>query len=83
MEKTIIYVDDNGAVVLCWPSTACGLSVEEIAKKDVPAGKPFKIIDSDLLPQEVLFYDALEADMSNPDGFGLGNDAWFALNKKA
>lgn len=81
MSKIIVYKDNDGKVILCWPSHDCGLTVEQIAKKDVPAGKPFKIIESSSLPTETMFYDALDIDMSNPDGIGIGNEAWFALNK--
>lgn len=79
-QPLIIYPADEGQTVLMWPILACGIPLYEIARKDVPAGKPFKIIDSSYLPPEDqhMFLDALEADFSNPDGYGIGPDAWLA-----
>ena len=49
-----------------------GLTLEEIAAKDVPAGKPFKIVDVADLPSDYTFFNAWEGDFSNPDGHGIG-----------
>ena len=76
--KVIIHPSDDGQCLLTWPSPNVGIPVEEIARKDVPAGKPYRIIETTMLPSEVVFYDALEADFSQPDGFGIGQEAWFA-----
>ena len=45
MSKVIIYPTDEGGVAIVIPTVECGLTIEEIAAKDVPAGKPFKIVD--------------------------------------
>ena len=34
----IIYPNDEGGVAVITPAPECGLSIEEIARKDVPAG---------------------------------------------
>ena len=60
------------------PAPECKLSVEEIAKKDVPAGVPYKIIETADVPSDRTFREAWEADFTNPDGHGIGADAWFA-----
>lgn len=78
MTKVIIFPNDDGWLTVVNPILECGLSIEEIARKDVPAGKPYHIIDKSLLPQEHMFFEAWEADFSNPDGHGIGHDAWFA-----
>jgi hypothetical protein len=53
MEQRIIFKNDEGGVSVIIPSPDCGLTVEQIALKDVPDGKPFKIIDeTDLPPRE-------------------------------
>ena len=78
MIQVIIYPNDEGWLSVVTPAPECGLSVEEIARKDVPAGKPYHIINADQLPQEHMFFAAWEADFSNPDGQGIGHDAWFA-----
>lgn len=50
MNQRIIYPTDEGGVAVIVPAAECGMTIEEIAAKDVPAGKPFKIVDvSDIL----------------------------------
>ena len=39
MNQRIIYPTDNGGVAVIIPAD-CGLTIEEIAAKDVPQGKP-------------------------------------------
>lgn len=79
MSKVIIYPNNDGWLSVITPAVECGLSVEDIARKDVPSDKPYHIIDSSLLPQDSIFFNAWEADFSNPDGKGIGQDAWFAM----
>ena len=78
MNQSIIYPQQNNSISLLTPAPECGLSIEEIARKDVPAGTPYKIVNSEDLPQDHQFFNAWEADFSNPDGYGIGPDAWFA-----
>ena len=80
MNKIIVYENaENNNLAFVMPAPNCGLSVEEIARKDVPAGVAYKIIDYDLFPwEQQQFMDAWETDFSNPDGYGIGHDAWFA-----
>lgn len=78
MNKRIIYVNDSGGVSVISPIETCGLSVEEIAQKDVPAGTPYKIVDVTEIPQDRTFRNAWETQIDEPDGVGLGHDAWFA-----
>lgn len=84
MNSLIIFPNDTGGVVFCYPCE-CGLTVEEIARKDVPAGKPYLIVPDDQVPKDHTFFEAFEADFSKPDGHGIGADAWFAerAEKKA
>lgn len=77
MDKTILFPRDDGGLVFVYPC-ACGLTVEDIARKDVPAGKPFLIVDNADLPTDRTYIDAWTADFSQPDGVGIGPDAWFA-----
>jgi hypothetical protein len=60
MTKRIIYPTDEGGVAVIIPAPECGLTVEEIAAKDVPAGKPFKIIDTADVPTDRTFRNAWE-----------------------
>ena len=78
MNQRIIYPKDDGGVAVIIPAVECGLMIEEIAAKDVPAGKPYKIVDVADIPTDRTFRNAWESDFSSPDGHGIGADAWFA-----
>jgi hypothetical protein len=56
MNKRIIYPTDEGVAVIV--PADCGLTIEEIAAKDVPAGKPFQIVDVSEVPSDRTFRGA-------------------------
>jgi hypothetical protein len=56
MNKRIIYPTDEGVAVIV--PADCGLSIEEIAAKDVPAGKQFQIVDVSEVPSDRTFRGA-------------------------
>jgi hypothetical protein len=60
--KRIIYPTDDGgvAIVIPAPEALETMTIEEIAAKDVPAGKPFKIIDTADVPTDRTFRNAWE-----------------------
>jgi hypothetical protein len=58
--KRIIYPLDDGGVAIIVPAEDCGLTIEEIAAKDVPFGKPYKIVDVNDIPQDRTFRNAWE-----------------------
>jgi hypothetical protein len=60
MNKRIIYPNDDGGVAVVIPAPECGLTIEQIAEKDVPAGKPFKIVDISEIPTDRTFRAAWE-----------------------
>lgn len=60
MNQRIIYPTDDGGVAIIIPAAECGLSIEQIAAKDVPAGKPFKIVDVADIPDDRTFRGAWE-----------------------
>ena len=60
MIQLIIYPNDNGGVVVLTPAPECGLTIEEIAAKDVPEGKPYKIVDGSDIPTDRTFRNAWE-----------------------
>jgi hypothetical protein len=62
--KLIIYPNDNGGICILTPAPECGLSIEEIAAKDVPVGKPYKIIDDTDVPATREFRNAWTADFT-------------------
>jgi hypothetical protein len=55
MNSRIIYPTDDGGVAVIVPAPECGLTIEEIAAKDVPEGKPFEIVDVADIPSERIF----------------------------
>lgn len=64
MNQRIIYQTDEGGVAVIIPAPKCGLTIEQIAAKDVPSGKEYKIVDVDALPTDRAFRGAWE----NNDG---------------
>ena len=62
MNSRIIYPTDDGgvAVIIPAPEALETMTIEEIAAKDVPAGKPFKIIDTADIPTDRTFRNAWE-----------------------
>jgi hypothetical protein len=80
MNQVIIYKQDNGVVAVIVPTQKAidQYGIQAIAIKDVPAGKPFKIVDAADIPEDRTFRNAWTADLSNPDGYGIGHDAWSA-----
>jgi hypothetical protein len=59
MNKRIIYPTDDGGVAVIIPAD-CGLTIEQIAAKDVPSGKPYKIVDVADIPTDRTFRNAWE-----------------------
>jgi hypothetical protein len=80
MTQRIIYKNNDGGVSILIPTGE--LAIEEVAKKDVPAGVPYKIVDTASIPEDRTFRGAWEANITDSDGVGLGYDAWFALQPK-
>lgn len=62
MNKRIIYQTDNGGVAIIIPSPEYleAHTIEELAAKDVPAGKSYKIVDVADIPTDRTFRDAWE-----------------------
>lgn len=56
MNQRIIYQTDEGVAVIV--PADCGLTIEEIAAKDVPAGKPYQIVDVSEIPSDRTFRGA-------------------------
>ena len=60
MDKRIIYPTDDGGVAVIVPAPNCGLTIEEIAAKDVPSGTDYQIVDVADVPSDRTFRDAWE-----------------------
>jgi hypothetical protein len=76
MNQRIIYPTDDGGVAILIPTGE--IEIAEVARKDVPAGVAYKIVDVADIPSDRTFRNAWEADFTSPDGVGIGADAWFA-----
>ena len=88
MDYRIIYQTDNGGVSIIIPSPDCGLTVEQIALKDVPFGKSFKIINVSDLPSDRTQRNAWtidEADLTDGVGadYGAGSGNPFVMPEVA
>lgn len=46
MDQRIIYTSADGKLTILIPAPECGLTIEEIAAKDVPAGIEYQIVDA-------------------------------------
>ena len=56
----IIYPTPEGGVAIIIPAVECGLTIEQIAAKDVPAGVPYQIVDASDIPEDRTFRNAWE-----------------------
>lgn len=57
MNKRIVYQNDESGISIIVPAD-CGLTIEEIAAKDVPTGKAYNIVDVSEIPTDRTFRDA-------------------------
>lgn len=73
MNQRIIYKNDESGIAIIIPAPEClqNHTIEEIAAKDVPAGKPYKIVDVTDIPTDRTFRNAWEVDEEDlTDGVG-------------
>ena len=73
----ILYLQDNGVVAIIYPSdcinpvTGNTYTAEEVAVKDVPKGKKYKIVEDSDIPSDWSFRDAWTVSESDlTDGVG-------------
>jgi len=70
MNKRIIYKNTDGTIAIIIPAD-CGLTIEQIAQKDVPTGLNYKIVDVSEISSDRTFRDAWTIDDSElTDGVG-------------
>lgn len=71
MDKRIIYKTGNGELVVVIPAPDSGLTAEQVATKDVPTGRPYKIVDASEIPSDRHDRDLWEVDEADlTDGVG-------------
>ena len=70
MNKRIIYKNADGTIAIIIPAD-CGLTIEQIAQKDVPTGLNYKIVDVSEISSDRTFRNAWTIDDSElTDGVG-------------
>jgi|TARA_R110002020_G_scaffold3049_1_gene14064 ribosomal protein S12 len=70
MDKRIIYKNTDGTIGIIIPAD-CGLTIEQIAKKDVPIGFKYKIVDVSEISSDRTFRNAWTIDEAElTDGVG-------------
>lgn len=60
MNQRIVYPTPDGGVAIVIPTGE--LPIEEVAKKDVPEGVPYAIVDASEIPEDRTFRAAWSAD---------------------
>ena len=69
----IIYTNEDGSVAIIHPTPEALelFPIDVIAKKDVPAGRPYKIVEDIDIPEDRTFRAAWEVDINDlVDGLG-------------
>lgn len=77
--KRIIYENNEGGIAIITPTfdALSTYTVEQIADKDVPHGKPYKIVDASEIPTDRTFRGAWEIDTSLlTDGVGAEHSSF-------
>ena len=70
MNKRIIFKNKDGSIGIIVPAN-CGLAVEEIARKDVPKGLSYKIVNVSEISSDRTFRNAWTIDDKElTDGVG-------------
>lgn len=57
MDKRIIFINEDNTIGIIIPAD-CGLTIEEIAAKDVPTGLTYYIVDKSEIPTDRTFREA-------------------------
>jgi len=76
MKKLIIYPNDISVSIVV---PTGDLSIEDVAKKDVPFGVPYLFVYDYDLP-DISTHENWKFDFSNPHGYGLGYEEWHNQN---
>jgi len=76
----VIYQNGDGVSILI-PTGE--LPVEVVARKDVPQGVPYKIVEDSEVPDDRTFRAAWEAEEFEPDGYGDPDGYWEEQAAKA
>lgn len=83
MRKLAIYENSDGGISVIIPMD--GFNIYDVARKDIPAGTEYWIVDESTFPEDRYFRDAWTIDrdvLGAPDGVAIGHEAW-ALEQEA
>ena len=58
MNQRIVYATPDGGVAVVVPAPDCGLTIEQIAAKDVPHGTSYQIVNASDIPADRTFRNA-------------------------
>lgn len=64
VNKRILYLRDDGTLAVLIPCADSGMTLEQIAAKDVPSGKQYAVVDAESLPSDLTYAAAWTADLS-------------------
>jgi hypothetical protein len=70
----IIFTNAEGGLSIIHPTGE--LPVEDVARKDVPQGVPYKIVEDSAVPTDRTFRNAWVAEPFEPDGYGDPEGYW-------
>ena len=71
MNRIIYKTEEGVAVIIPTDEALQSHTIQQIAEKDVPAGKPYKIVDVSDIPSDRTFRGAWEVDEADlTDGVG-------------
>ena len=79
MNPVIIYTQDNGVVAIIRPTeeALAKYGIEALAQNDVPAGKPYRIIDASEIPTDRTQRNAWTVDDADlTDGVGAESNTF-------
>lgn len=85
--KRVIYENQDKSIGILMPTQECIdlFGIEAIAKKDVPSGLHYWIVDTETIPTDRTFRNAWEIDesMGEPNGYGHTESTFEGVLKNA
>lgn len=67
MDTIVIYEKEDGGMAILYPSKNCGLSIDEIIKKDIPSGARYKKISIEDMPSDREYREAWSYDFTGAE----------------
>lgn len=60
----VVIKNPDGSIGIMHPVLDCGLTLEQIIAKDVPAGLPYEVVEDSAIPTDRTFRNAWKHDLS-------------------